>query len=109
MNENNLTAHSLDRIADRLSDAGISAANQRKLAAVLNHAAARTNGSTAIEVLDLGTQVNKAWGDRSNGNLVFAIVRGGKVVTTFLRRSTQTNTPKALRVDKVRTLKSILA
>lgn len=98
---NNNTTHAIERISERLTDAGISKANQDQLANVLDFAATKTKGATAIQVLDLGRQVNEAWGDRSNGNLVFAIVRGGRVVTTFLRRSTQTNTPAALRVDTI--------
>ena len=98
---NTHTNHSLERISERLTDAGISANNQATLAQVLDVAAATVKGAVAIEVLDLGTQVNEAWGDRSNGNLVYAIVRGGRIVTTFLRRSTQTNPPDALRVDRI--------
>lgn len=105
---NNYTAHSLARISERLTDAGISEANQAQLARIVDVAAARTNEATAIQVLDLGQQVNEAWGDRSNGNLVFAIVRGGRVITAFLRRSTQPNTPEALRVDTVTSLTSLV-
>lgn len=37
----------------------------------------------------------------SNGNEVWAIVRGGQVKTVMLRRSDQPATPTALRVNKV--------
>lgn len=104
----NTTHHSLERIHERLHDAGISDHNIATLAAIVDSAASRINGSAAIEVLDLGHQVNEAWSDRSNGNLVYAIVRNHKVITTFLRRSTQTNTPSALRVDKVVALQELV-
>lgn len=42
-----------------------------------------------------------AWGDRSNGTRVVAIIRDNKLVTMMFRRLTQPWTPEALRVDSV--------
>lgn len=104
----NTTTHSLDRIHERLTDAGLSATNIRTLAALVDAQARQINGAVAIRVLDLGTQVNRAWSDQSNGNLVYAIIRNRAVVTTFLRRSSQTNTPDALRVQRILNLEDLV-
>ena len=104
----NTTHHSLSRIHERLNDAGISDHNIATLARIVDSVAGTINGSVAIRLLDLGKQVNEAWGDRSNGNLVYAIVRNRHVVTTFLRRSTQTNTTEALRVDRIVALEDLV-
>ena len=55
----------------------------------------------AMRLLTLPSQVGEAWGDRSNGNQVWAIVRYGELRTVMLRRSTQPATPQAFNVDKV--------
>jgi len=108
-NNNNHTTHSLERIQERLEDAGIAEANIRTLAAILDNVAATQNGNVAIKALTLKGQVNAAYGNRSNGDTVYAIVRNRKITTVFLRRSTQPSTPAALRVDRVRSLKALVA
>ena len=57
--------------------------------------------SEALQLLTLPAQVGRAWGDRSNGNTVVAIVRGAKLVTVMLRRDNQPFTTAALKVAKV--------
>lgn len=105
----NNTNHSLERINERLTDAGIAQANINTLAAILDHVAATQTGSVAIKALTLKGQINAAYGNRSNGDTVFAIVRNRKVVTVFLRRSTQPSTTAALRVDRVVSLKTLVS
>lgn len=55
----------------------------------------------AIRVMKLAGQRNDAWGEESNGDEVWAILRRGELKTVMLRRSSQPPTPSALRVDKV--------
>lgn len=54
-----------------------------------------------VRVLKLGRQRGEAWGEQSNGDEVWAVLRRGEVKTVMLRRSSQPPTPEALRVDKV--------
>jgi len=61
----------------------------------------RRDISIAVLVLRLKAQRNRAWGEVSNGDQVWAIVRGGRVKTVMLRRSTQPATADAMRVDHV--------
>jgi hypothetical protein len=42
-----------------------------------------------------------AWTNKSNGDQVWIIIRGGRLVTVMFRRSTQPDTCEALRVDRV--------
>ncbi len=60
-----------------------------------------TVASEAIRVLHIGFQVNEAYGERSNGDNVWAMVRHGELITMFLRRSNQPSTTTALRVEKI--------
>ena len=43
----------------------------------------------------------RSWDYQSNGDTVWAVVRGGTVVTVMLRRSTQPCTPETFRVREV--------
>lgn len=58
-------------------------------------------GSFAVRVTRLDAQVNDAWGNESNGDEVWAIVRDKVVKTIMYRRSSQPATAEALRVDAV--------
>lgn len=57
--------------------------------------------SEAIMLHRLKKQVNQAWGAKSNGNEVWAIIRDNHLVTIMLRRSTQPKDPKAFSVQNV--------
>ena len=57
--------------------------------------------SEALQLLTLPAQVGEAFGDRSNGNTVVAIVRNQYLVSVMLRRETQPFTKAALDVAKV--------
>ncbi len=94
--------HAHQRIAQRLGDAGFDA---RTIGQVFDAAVALAKRSTAsseaIRMLRLDAQVNQAYGDISNGDNLWAIVRGGDLITMMLRRTNQPATPSALRVDVV--------
>ena len=89
--------HSIQRIAERLT------ADEGRRAEMLLAGIEKQNleGSWAVRLFTIGGQRNDAWSDISNGDAVWAIVRGGTVATVMLRRSTQPSTPEAMRVDRV--------
>lgn len=92
-----LSGHTLDRLADRLTVEERTAVAER----IGRVAAALPGGDVALRVLTLAGQRNAAWSNVSNGDTVWAIVRGGTVATVMLRRSTQPTTPAAFGVDRV--------
>lgn len=61
--------------------------------------AARIDGDTAVLVGTLPAERHVT--DGSNGDQVWAIVRGGVIVTVMFRRSNQPATPERLRVETV--------
>lgn len=99
---NTATHHSHQRIEERMADAGYDLDTITKVfAAAKALAKASTVKSEAIRLLKLNGQTNQAWGERSNGDELWAIIRDGRLVTVMLRRSTQPKTPEALKVQKV--------
>lgn len=101
------TKHFQERLTERIvNDAGMDEALAAKVAQALNALAAKSayKGGEAVIYFKADRQVNQAWGEKSNGNLCVAIFRGGRVITTFLRRETQPLTPSALQVEKVTNL-----
>lgn len=95
-------SHAYERVTERMSEAGYGTATIEKVYwAAGQLAAASTAESEAIRLVNLDGQVGKAWSDRSNGDEVWAIVRGRNLVTIMLRRSSQPKTPAALKVAKV--------
>jgi hypothetical protein len=95
-----LTAHALARAAER-HGVHLDPADQRR---ILDAAVALANDAdddVAAVLHRLPQQVGVPWSDRSNGDLVVAIIRGGQVRTLMFRRGTQPLTPEALRVDRV--------
>lgn len=98
----NITRHAAERITERLTDAGVSEARiEAALKQAVRRGAEAKLDEVAIRLEDLGAQVNAAWGDRSNGDTLWGIYRGGSIVTIMLRRSSQPSTAKALRVSRV--------
>ena len=80
-----MSRHALERVSQRLvgAEADTVISNVQK--------AVRTHGTRSIAIIahDLGAQRGAAWGQKSNGDLVVVVIKGGRVVTVFLRRSTQ--------------------
>jgi hypothetical protein len=54
----------------------------------------------AIRVLKLSSQRGLAFGNKSNGDAVWLVVRRGVIKTVMLRRSTQPNAAWAMSVDR---------
>lgn len=79
-------------LAPRLLDIARSVESLRlaKDTAVLVHELPALRGDTQANILDRA----------SNGDQVWAIVRGGRVVTMMFRRSTQPATAEAMRVEQ---------
>lgn len=98
--------HAEERVTERLTDAGWSATNIGHIYTIAQSLARKATVDTAFCIITLPERVNPAWGDRSNGNQVWAISRGGQLKTVMLRRDTQPATVENLRVDKVVFLKS---
>ena len=99
-----LTEHALDRVRDRLAANGVRF-DDRALARL--DANAQRESSAAFLLFALPDHRGDVAGGRdrgSNGDTVWAIVRGGRVVTVMFRRSAQPQTPAALYVDTVYTL-----
>lgn len=103
MNTATTTAnHAYERVTERLSEAGYDQATIEKVYEAAEMLARQSKASSeAIRLLNLSGQVGKAWSDRSNGDAVWAIIRGQRLVTIMLRRSTQPSTASALKVEKV--------
>lgn len=99
-----MTDHALERIGARLTPSEIGRA--RTLCRALESAARSlgSRGSVAVRLFVLSGQRNEAWSNVSNGDAVWAVLRGGTVVTVMLRRSTQPSTAEAMRVDAVQIL-----
>ena len=98
-----ITTHAKDRIGTRGDQAGFTA-QQKAILLKLAEKAAREcerDEAVAVKMGQLKSQVGEAWGQESNGNQIWAVIRQQRVVTVMLRRSTQPETPKALRVDRV--------
>ena len=94
-----VTRHAVERAVDRIRAAGLDPADVLRRAL----AEARTcEVDTAVKVATLPEMVGEAWSSDSNGDDVWAIVRGRHVVTLMLRRSTQPATALALKVRAVR-------
>lgn len=93
--------HALDRIRERLTDdeAVLATFVIRRLETEMSKRYA--DKSYAVRILRLTAQRHTPWGEVSNGDEVWAVVRGGSVRTVMLRRSTQPATPEAMRVDAV--------
>ena len=97
--------HARLRISERLQDAGLDPdIIQRIYQAAEALAAASPTSSEAIRLLVLDRQVNKAYGARSNGNELWAIIRDRRLITVMLRCDYQPKTRASLRVEKVTVL-----
>lgn len=94
-----LTPHGNERLFSRLQMSGVPSAQIAYLATALADFAKKQKADTAVRVTVLSKQ--EVTHGTSNGEEVWAIIRGGSVVTVMNRRGTQPKTPQALRVDKV--------
>ncbi len=92
-----LSGHVWERLLERTSEAE----REKAVALAIAFSKANPRGSHAVRLMNLGKQRGLAWQDRSNGDQVWAIVRGGEVKTIMLRRSTQPARAAAFDVDKV--------
>ena len=98
----NTQGHAFERVNERLTEAGFDQATRDKFFKVADLLARASKvESEALQLLTLPAQVGAAWGDRSNGNTVVAIVRGARLATVMLRRDSQPFTTAALDVAKV--------
>lgn len=93
--------HAEQRVWERLTDAGMSEPAINTVFRAVRYIAPRFSEDTAVRMLTLPAVVNEPWGERSNGNEVWAIYRNGAVQTVMLRRSTQPGTCAALRVERI--------
>jgi len=90
-----VSAHAAKQAASRNIPVGdVVAAAEERMAA--SHIAA-----AAADAAILVGYAEEGWQGGSNGNVVWAIVRAGELVTTMFRRATQPSTPAALRVATV--------
>ena len=94
------TSHAVQRVVERCREAGVDP-REVLTVAVSEARKCRRDESVAVRCAVLPEQVGEAWGERSNGNQVWAVVREGKVRTVMLRRQTQPATAQAMRVDRV--------
>lgn len=93
--------HAWERVEERLTEAGFDAETRRLIFVNIDRLASMSQyRSEAIRVLELPTYIGE-YGDRSNGNEVWAIVRGRRLVTVMLRRAEQARRPSAFDVEAV--------
>lgn len=88
--------HALDKIRERLTPA-----EQQTCVRLLGELPERVPEGSAAVVLMRVEHRGTPWGEESNGDLVVAIVRDGRVVTVFLRRSSQPLVRESFDVDRV--------
>ena len=92
-----VTVHVIDRIAERC--------NPNEGAAILRvaieYAADHPIGDHAVRIADLGQLRGTYFGEESNGDTVWAIIRNGRIITIMFRRSIQPTTPAAFKVEYV--------
>ena len=94
------TEHASERILERCADAGVSPDFvEERLAKALGRC--KPTKSYAIRLVALPKAVG-SYGERSNGDEVWAIVRSGIIQTVMLRRQGQTCTPSQFGVHEVR-------
>jgi len=94
-----ISRHAFDRIDSRLvGDAEKSIIVKQVKRAISENP---WGGDMAVICHNIGEQRGRAWGEKSNGNLVVAIVRRGIVKTVMLRRSSQTHNKNSYRVNTV--------
>lgn len=105
MNFRNLSAHARNERVSRLVEAGMSDEQITRLLSIADKLAGSVRTSAAIRLAKLSNQVGQAWGEKSNGNQVWAIMRQGRCVTFMLRRETQPSTPEAMGVERVYMMK----
>lgn len=89
--------HALARVAERFNPDD----RRRVLSALERLDPGKYVTSAAVLLARLSEPYGFAWGDKSNGQDVWAVVREGRVVTVMLRRKTQPMDPSAFRVDRV--------
>jgi len=95
-----VSRHAIERVAERCKDAGMDPVKVVAKAVVAARAA-KPGESVAVRIATFPKQVNETWGDRSNGDTIWAVIRNQEVMTFMLRRSTQPATAAAMRVDRV--------
>lgn len=92
-----LTHHALTRMAERFTEQELAEATALLDRFVAEH----PTGSHAVKVVTLTAVRGVAWGDKSNGDVLWAIVRDGVVMTAFLRRASQPCDARGLQVQRV--------
>ena len=92
-----LNPHAFQRADERLRGEELSAAIQAVEIACEIHG----SKSTAVIAHRLESRRGQAWGEKSNGDCVVAIVRYGVVKTVYLRRATQTFNLGVTRTEKL--------
>lgn len=92
-----LSNHCKTRLSERLTPEEILAVERNVLFAIEKHG----GESLGVIAYRLREQRGRAWGNQSNGSVVVCIVRKGRVVTTYLRRSSQPINTGVTRTDKV--------
>lgn len=94
-----VSQHGNDRLFSRLRMSGVPNEQIAYIATKLGELANTLKVDTAVRVTVLPSQ--QVTNGISNGEEVWAIIRGGDIVTVMNRRATQPRTPNALRVQKV--------
>lgn len=90
------TAHACDQLKRVLEVEGLDVGMVDR---ILDRAAGAH--SAAVRLAVLGRMVGEFGSQGSNGDELWAVVRGGRVVTIMFRRSDQPRTPEAFRVARV--------
>lgn len=92
-----MTAHALGQMAERLTAED----RDRVTVALANVNAHKYRQAVAVRVARLSRSYGDPWSDASNGSDVWAVIRGGSVVTVMLRRKQQPTNPAAFGVERV--------
>lgn len=93
-----IAAHAHLRLHERVAEFGLTMSDVQTIVRRIPRKQAQ---SCAVCVQRIGKQINAAWGEASNGDEVWIVVRCGQVRTVMLRRSTQPKTPEAFNVQYV--------
>lgn len=103
-----MTEHCIKRLKDRLAEIGYFGEAPDRLRVLAYDLASKSkHQSEAIRLFKIKNIHGIPWSDDSNGDEIWAIIRGGRLITIMFRRSTQPMTAESLRVEKVTILPNI--
>lgn len=95
------TYHLDKRWQERIVSLGIDEETSNHMLEIATNYAMQCPEDTAQLLFRMNKRVGKFWGNESNGDEVWIVVRDQIIITILFRRSTQPSNRQTLKVDKV--------